>query len=146
MKHLKRIFLALEVGKKKRMRHWKRKKKALNKKKRCAENRTNKKKKGWNKTKRGWNSCVGWTKRQALKEKRRAELKKQNVLGFGLKTVLGWKIEGWTRKKTKKKKGNMKLRKKKRERWTKWEKYSSAVLKLKLKKGGAAETREKRWN
>ena len=73
-------------------------------------NTWNKKNKGWNKTKRGWNSGAGWTKRQALKEKRGAELNVswteeglKHVLGW--KSILGWKIKGNTPKEKKKKAG-----------------------------------------
>ena len=92
-------------------------------------NTWNKKNKGWNKTKRGWNSGAGWTKRQALKEKRGAELKEAKRFGL-------WAQHGFRLKNRRlNRKWNTKLRKKKKkERWTKGKKKKEgAALKLKEK-------------
>ena len=89
-------------------------------------NTWNKKNKGWNKTKRGWNSGAGWTKRQALKEKRGAELKEAKRFGL-------WAQHGFRLKNRRlNRKWNTKLRKKKKkERWTKGKKKKEgAALKL----------------
>ena len=87
-------------------------------------NTWNKKNKGWNKTKRGWNSGAGWTKRQALKEKRGAELKEAKR--FGLWAQHGFRLKNrrlnrkWNTKLRKKKKKNAEPKEKKKKRVRRW--------------------------